>query len=93
MSTIAHTAGPWFVSGDDHHAQPQIQAEAGGLVAIATHECVMPRTVLDANARLIAAAPDLLLALQMIVGNPDHELLPTERSDAEAAIARATAEP
>lgn len=93
MSKIVHTAGPWFVSGDDQHAQPQIHADAGGMVAIATHECVMPRTELDANARLIAAAPDLLLALQLIVENPDHELLPTERSDAEAAIALATAEP
>jgi hypothetical protein len=64
MTKIAHTAGPWFVSGDDQHEQPQIQAEAGGLVAIATHECVMPRTELDANARLIAAAPELLSLLQ-----------------------------
>lgn len=64
MSTIAHTAGPWFVSGDDQHEQPQIHADAGGMVAIATHECVMPRTELEANARLIAAAPELLSLLQ-----------------------------
>jgi hypothetical protein len=40
-----------------------------------------------------AAAPDLLRALQRIVENPDHELLPAERADAEAAIAQATGKP
>jgi hypothetical protein len=36
---------------------------------------------------------ELLLALQLIVENPDHELLTTERADAEAAIAQATGKP
>lgn len=35
------------------------------------------------------ACRELLLALQLILENPDHELLPTERADGEAAIAKA----
>ena len=37
-----------------------------------------------------AACRELLLALQLILENPDHELLPTERQTAESAVARAT---
>jgi hypothetical protein len=35
---------------------------------------------------------ELLAALELILENPDHELLPTERQTAEAAIAKATEE-
>lgn len=45
-----------------------------------------------ANARLAAAAPDLLLALELILKDQDRELPPTERETAEAAIAKATGE-
>ena len=38
------------------------------------------------------ACRELLLAVQLILDNPDHELLPTERDTAEAAMARATGE-
>ena len=45
---------------------------------------------LERVVRLMAAAPDLLLALELILEDPDHDLLPTERADAEAAICKAT---
>jgi hypothetical protein len=38
------------------------------------------------------ACRELLAALELILENPDHELLPTERQTAEAAIAKATGE-
>jgi hypothetical protein len=38
---------------------------------------------------LILAAPPLLEALELICENPDYDLLPTERADAEAAIRQA----
>lgn len=38
------------------------------------------------------ACRELLLALALIVENPDHDLLATERETAEAAIRRATGE-
>jgi hypothetical protein len=47
---------------------------------------------LERVVRLMAAAPDLLLALALILENPDHDLLPSERADAEAAIRKATGE-
>jgi hypothetical protein len=43
-----------------------------------------------ANARLIAAAPDLLEALQAILGHERHLLNPYRVAAARAAIARAT---
>ena len=47
---------------------------------------------LERVVRLMAAAPDLLLALALILEDPDHDLLPSERADAEAAIRKATGE-
>ncbi|MBK1633770.1 hypothetical protein CKO31_24130 [Thiohalocapsa halophila] len=38
------------------------------------------------------ACRELLTALELICENPDHDLLPTERATAEAAIAKATGE-
>ena len=49
-------------------------------------------TELDCAARLMAAAPDLLLALESILEDPDHDLLPSKRAEAEAAIRKATGE-
>ena len=44
---------------------------------------------INADARLIAAAPDLLAALQTIVENQGN-LFPTDWANARAAIAKAT---
>ena len=49
----------------------------------------MGKIVGEANARLIAAAPDLLLALRCIAGYLDIE---NARQEARAAIAKATGE-
>ncbi|MFN7834823.1 MAG: hypothetical protein ACK5NY_03395 [Burkholderiaceae bacterium] len=66
MSTIRHTPGPWEI--DEPH---QVWAESiGEYVAITAqiedHETV-PQDQAEANAKLIAAAPDLLEALKLIV--------------------------
>ncbi len=42
-----------------------------------------------ANARLIAAAPDLLAALKRMLGTPGNGITPEEHPDALAAIAKA----
>lgn len=88
-----HTPGPWFVGGETDHgeflicsdARPTICAVDPGAREWCTH----------ANARLIAAAPDLLDALQLIlpdalashVGGPDTE---ARINAARAAITKAT---
>ena len=61
-----HTPGPWTIS-DNTNGEPRIYAPSGYCVALA----VMPnntnaldiRESAQANARLIAAAPDLIAAL------------------------------
>lgn len=62
----AHTPGPWEISG----AALDIRANAGGMRMIAsvyqpeTHPLAPTDAMSVANARLIAAAPDLLAALK-----------------------------
>jgi len=64
-----HTPGPWTLGETDRNEQPTVVALDGGvLVAVCAHECItslIPEAI--ANARLIAAAPDLLEALKAII--------------------------
>jgi hypothetical protein len=59
-----HTPGPWGVGEPDPNGHPAILTDGGELIAIVTHECVKLEEELDANARLIAAAPELLAVLK-----------------------------
>ena len=59
-----HTPGPWYVGNEDRHDQPQVLTLPGELIAVITHECVKQPPELQANAALIAAAPDLYKALK-----------------------------
>jgi hypothetical protein len=85
--TTQHTPGPWKTNGDPY------VSTADGKRSIAfcdTRQAHEDR----ANARLIAAAPDLLEALKDIVGFWDS-IVPTDavnqmHINARAAIAKAT---
>jgi|SRR5690606_7796925 len=57
MRKSEHTPGPWKTSGFS------ISAKGSGYIAKAL-EVYMKRSEREANARLIAAAPDLLVALK-----------------------------
>ena len=62
--TDKHTPGPWKVAGDDINGQAIVRGEH---VEIATcwHHCLGSLEIqMRANARLIAAAPELLDALE-----------------------------
>jgi hypothetical protein len=61
-----HTPGPWHVGCEDRHDQPQVLSMCGELIAVVAHECVKQPPELQANARLIAAAPDMYEALKRI---------------------------
>ena len=63
--TEAHTPGPWTVFYDSRYSS--CIAEVGSFVVSAPHEIHdwQNDAVEEANARLIAAAPDLLEALQL----------------------------
>ena len=96
-----HTPGPWTVTADGAGWYIECAPERGHSVAYIMAEIGEedPDTSDDekeANARLIAAAPDLLEALQWLVDilpDPDldnDELQRTWTRRARAAIAKAT---
>lgn len=94
MSTAVHTPGPWHVVVSDN-GTPHIQHEQGDdwtdINDLGSRVCVMPAEIMQsfnafANARLIAAAPDLLEFAQWFVENRDGP----GASMARAAIAKAT---
>jgi len=75
-----HTPGPWRVIGlGSAIYQVEEHTETASFSSFSEHS--------EANARLIAAAPDLLLALAQMM---DGYKLPSVRKQARAAIAKAT---
>jgi len=92
------TPEPWGVGDLDRNEQRRVIAENGRLVVVCAHESVgslVPE--MEANAILIAAAPDLLRELKFmvrdwieIVGDEDENRTPADRLEkAKAAIAKA----
>ena len=87
---MPHTPGPWIFDGDYiwsepdrcYVADPQTEDMLSG-EAIPKREA---RARIEANARLIAAAPDLLEALRYMVSDPSEATI----AFAKAAIAKAT---
>jgi DNA primase len=75
MSDVKHTPGPWHIlfgglEGDDSFTIAS-KVSPG---AVADYAVAAPRPwrEVQANARLIAAAPDLLHALECIMGTTAH---------------------
>jgi hypothetical protein len=68
-SSGKHTAGPWYVHYKADHKDgsdlPWIAGHMGRPLAFITHETILKEDLAraEANARLIAAAPELLEAL------------------------------
>jgi hypothetical protein len=107
-STSQHTPGPWTIRGGenglDYFPNPQIDGPNGLSVAHATQRTCITRDAhlsiteeqAMANAHLIAAAPELLAALQVVVSDWTEQfernghLAPSWCKQARAAIARAT---
>ena len=88
-----HTAGPWRLTLSD---DTTIIAGDGTPVAgtLGNYDSDDEWPVMEANARLIAAAPDLLAALRGMLADYEdyfgHERPSLTASAARAAIARAT---
>ena len=90
MSNARHTPGPWFVSDRPHSYGREVSAGSpGGQVIAGGNGAPWPDLFeQQANAKLIAAAPDLLAALQGVLRVADRK---TDEFDAaRAAIAKAT---
>jgi len=87
MST-QHTPGPWVVYDDSNDGKTnRIEIAALGKTVARIYHSV-PEEDLP-NARLIAAAPDLLEALLELDAKPEHTI---SWLKARAAIAKATGE-
>lgn len=113
MSGPKHTAGPWdYVPGTQHHG-PYVTTDYGSTVADCyvmsqptawSSEPSKPvpfmAEMAEANARLIAAAPDLLEAAQkaediiddFVAGCPDDPKASAALQALRAAIAKAAGE-
>ena len=86
MST--HTPAPWYVNTDHATDKPEyIRAHVDGeMYDVASMLCDETGNA-AANARLIASAPELLALLQMVLDDPDSEVLGEDwNSRAEAII-------
>ena len=90
MKDDKHTPGPWKYSDAYHETQVDIREDGGKRIAVAV--CDFPRSpaTMEANAHLIAAAPELLMVLESIVAEYDGVLPPYSGviTDAVIEIAR-----
>src|SRR5258708_2795590 len=101
MQKAKHTPGPWWIGeeSEDFGSHTPIHANEWGAVAQVVTEMADQGESAEgiANARLIAAAPDLLRALELVVNSDmaqreeDEGSISTELAHARAAIAKATA--
>ncbi|EKJ8513839.1 hypothetical protein ACOANU_29155 [Pseudomonas aeruginosa] len=97
-----HTPGPWFVNGHERYTKYVEARIDGGLIQeVAACGPTEKPEQQEANARLCAAAPELLEALQGMLevygGQYNDDCLPKSSTELEliqqarAAIAKATA--
>ena len=86
-----HTPGPWEHTGQGDIVGKEDNGYGLGYVDVCSVYLRTVRGRTNANARLIAAAPDLLAALQSVLANSlDSQGLADAHKQARAAIAKAT---
>ncbi len=99
MADVKHTPGPWaieyrtdgqFTYSPRIYAGPAVIHYTAGYHTEEQDATFKARA--EANARLIAAAPELLEALQWIVSQPQGYMYLEVREKAAAALAKATGE-
>lgn len=93
VSETQHTSGPWSTAEWPSREKDYIRIFAGTTYvgSVGNSDDQFERT--EANARLIAAAPDLLAACEAVISAGESENLPTTVYDAvESAIAKANGE-
>lgn len=93
-----YTPGPWRVNGPQLSGTISVTSAHDGAVAVMIQHEVEGRAFpTEANARLIAAAPDLLAALESVLKHFDPWSMPGSDGErvvieARAAIAKARGE-
>ena len=100
--THKHTPGPWAIKPLDRYEQDEGPPEGLEIVGsdgttICCNQTYYPTPLEPRNARLIAAAPDLLTALETLVNDLLGDMVTEEEgvdlwADAITAIALATGE-
>lgn len=92
---MSHTPGPWQYAFEGGTVAFIVEADGTTVAKISTTENSTAHSALPANARLIAAAPDLLNALEIILNmslmDKGH-WAKTIEMEAFAAIAKAKGE-
>ena len=90
MNTNAkHTPGPW----ENHKwncEEHQISAKGGTIALVSHSHSLVSEAEADANARLIAAAPDMLEALRACLGDLS-DIVRAEGGDESPAMIQARA--
>jgi hypothetical protein len=96
MAEAKHTPGEWTSESPDEFGDYNICPADGVLAVAAVVSNLRPPAEVAANARLIAAAPDMLLSLVWLHGLLENwqadsdEQFPLALAAARAAIAKAT---
>jgi hypothetical protein len=88
-----HTPGPWEIAGPNGYGDidgHRVRDPRGYILAVAIGD--VPELSPEANARLIASAPDLLEALKAVTQSTEWPTMERDTQDAVlAAIAKAEA--
>lgn len=85
-----HTPGPWLYKSNGSYFDVGIDNHEDSVIPVYPTVCIGVPHDQEANARLIAAAPDLLEALEAVVRVADRDTV--EFRMARAAIAKAKGE-
>lgn len=89
---MSHTPGPWsWWTSNSHKRLTAEGKQDGGVLSAVSASGHADVRVSEQDARLIAAAPDLLEALQFVM-SATGEQLSTAFEQAQVAIAKATGE-
>lgn len=89
--TAQHTPGPWAVKTDGEANYFTIADSKANWLMRVQHNGEPSTVTQDANARLIAAAPELLELCELSLRALHEDDFPQLRDQLRAAIARATA--
>lgn len=92
MSSATYTPGPWKVSRPNSRAKWEVRGPGDTFTGV-PHGIWIAGDITEGNARLIAAAPELLAALEKVEDWLEGcSTIETVRNEVRSAITKATGE-